>query len=200
MCCYSAIYGASCVLTALPFVALKPGAAYGVDFDPAADLLRAVSDADDNLRIVPSARTITVSRVRGTTFTDALLSPGDPSVVASAYSNNYAGATTTTLYGIDSLSNELLRQGGPDGAPSPNGGVLTSVGALGIDAVGDLGFDIVGGRNGLALAAIRSTGTSSELYTINLATGAATPFNATANTVGVAGSTPALRALAVQLK
>jgi hypothetical protein len=183
-----------------PFVALKPGAAYGVDFNPAADLLRAVSDAEDNLRIVPSARTITVSRVAGATFTDAPLSPGDPSVVATAYSNNYAGATTTTLYSIDSLSNELLRQGGPDGAPSPNGGVLTSVGALGIDAVGDLGFDIVGGRDGLALAAIRTTGTSSELYTVNLATGAATAFNAAANTVGVAGSTPALRALAVQLK
>jgi len=183
-----------------PFVALKPGAAYGVDFNPAADLLRAVSDAEENLRIVPSARTLTVPQVVGATFTDAPLSPGDPSVVASAYSNNYAGATTTTLYGIDSLSNELVRQGGPDGTPSPNGGVLTSVGALGIDAVGDLGFDIVGGRNGLALAAIRTTGTSSELYTVNLATGAATPFNAAANTVGVAGSTPALRALAVQLK
>jgi hypothetical protein len=106
------------------------------------------------------------------------------------------------LFGIDSTSDALVRQGGPDGTPSPNAGLITSIGALGVDFSGDVGFDIAGARNGIAIAAARVSGAASELYAINLATGAATPFNtaAGASVIGTAGTTQPLKGLAVELK
>ena len=189
-----------------PFTTLNAGAAYGLDFNPVPDLLRLVNNAADNLRIVPSARNLgtpPVAQAAGATFTDANLNPGTPMVVAAAYTNSFAGAATTTLFGIDSTSDALVRQGGPDGTPSPNAGLITVIGALGIDANGDVGFDIAGGRNGIAIAAARVGGTSSELYAVNLVTGAATPFNTAAgvsNVIGTAGTTQPLKGLAIELK
>jgi len=188
-----------------PFTTLPVGATYGLDFNPVPDLLRFVADSHENLRIVPSARSLSsVAQVAGATFTDALLAPGTASVVASAYTNSFSGATLTTLFGIDSAGDMLVRQGGPDGAPSPNTGALTDVGLLGVDVLGDAGFDIVGGRNGLALAAIRTadSGTSSRLYTVNLATGAAAAFPVTAGTpiIGTQGTTQQIRSLTIELK
>jgi hypothetical protein len=58
------------------------------------------------------------------------------------------------------------------------------VGKLGVDASEQLAFDIVGGHNGLALLATRSSATSSALFVVNLASGAATPLQATNNEVG----------------
>ena len=55
------------------------------------------------------------------------------------------------LFVLDSVNGRLLRQGGPDGMPSPNGGVLTDVGATGVISTGGANFDIVGGHNGVAL-------------------------------------------------
>lgn len=187
-----------------PFASL-PAGSYGLDFNPVPDLLRVLNDADDNLRIVPSARTLnTVAQVSGATFTDTTLTPGTASVVAAAYTNSFAGATLTTLFGLDSSTDTLIRQGGPDGTPSPNTGVLTTVGALGVDVLGDAGFDIAGGRNGLSLAAIRTadSGISSRLYVINLATGAASAFPVSAGTplIGNAGTTPLIRSLAIEVK
>ena len=91
----------------------------------------------------------------------------DPSVVDVAYTNNVAGATTTTLFGIDAnLSTArrpcptgravpaltLVRQGGvdvPPGTPSPNTGQLFTVGAFGRTGVTAAGFDIAPERDGV---------------------------------------------------
>jgi hypothetical protein len=54
---------------------------------------------------------------------------------------------------------------------SPNGGALTNINPLGVNVSGDVGFDIDAG--GTAFAAL-TVGGLSQLYTINLATGAAT--------------------------
>lgn len=188
-----------------PFTALTLGVGTGVDFNPVPDLLRVVNDSDENLRIVPSARTLnTVAQLAGATFTDATLTPGTASVVAAAYTNAFNGATLTTLFTIDSTADTLLRQGGPDGAPSPNTGALNVIGGLGVAAEGDVGFDITGGRNGLALAAIRPTDSavSSKLYAINLTSGAATlfPVASGTQTIGVEGTTQQIRSLAIELK
>ena len=64
-----------------------------------------------------------------------------------------------------------MRQGGVNGTPSPNGGVITTIGSLGVNTDANVGFDIARGTN-TAYAALR-VGGSSGLYTINLATGAA---------------------------
>ncbi|HZW07295.1 MAG TPA: DUF4394 domain-containing protein, partial [Phycisphaerales bacterium] len=55
----------------------------------------------------------------------------------------------------------------------PNNGTLNTVGGLGVDVQDMGGFDI--GQNNVAFAAIRPVGSARTfLYTINLATGAAT--------------------------
>src|SRR5207249_880313 len=69
------------------------GTGFGIDFNPVADRLRLVSDADQNLRLNANDGTLTA--------TDALLAfaAGDvnfgvnPDVTSVAYSNSFAGAT-----------------------------------------------------------------------------------------------------------
>jgi hypothetical protein len=139
-----------------PFTGLS-GNSFGIDFNPVVDRLRVVSDTEQNLRINPTT---------GGVITDNPLNPGDPSVTGAAYSNNFAGATTTTLYVIDSQSNTLAIQN------PPNNGSLSTVGPLGGDAPQIVGFDI-SPNSGIAYASALIVG-SSTLYTIDLATGTAT--------------------------
>ena len=86
--------------------------------------------------------------------------------VGVAYTNNFAGATTTTLYGIDSNLDILTIQN------PPNNGTLNTIGPLGFDTSGSVGFDIA--TAGTAFASLSVSGLAG-LFTINLATGAATP-------------------------
>lgn len=153
--------GASAV--AGPFTPALSGTAFGVDFNPTVDRIRFISDTGQNGRLNPDTG--------ATAGTDTPLSGGGGSAVAAAYTNNFVGAATTTLYVIDSANDSLYIQGGLNGTPSPNTGVLTLVGPLGVDTSAVAGFDIIGA--GTAFAAL-STQTGSGLYSINLSTGAAT--------------------------
>jgi len=74
----------------------------------------------------------------------------------------------TTLYNLDLATDVLAVQ-----AP-PNDGILTTVGVLGFDATGAAGFDIAT-TGGAFAALIGPDGPRHGLYSINLATGAATP-------------------------
>lgn len=135
----------------------------GVDFNPVPDRLRVVGGNDQNFRINVDTGAVTV---------DGTLNPGDPNITAVAYTNNVAGATTTTLYDIDYISDRLLIQN------PPNNGTLVSVGSLGIDIDSRGGFDILT-QNGMDIAFAALTpidASGSTLYTINLLTGAATPI------------------------
>lgn len=156
---------------------------YAFDINPSADRIRVVTDRDENLRIHPDTGALLA--------TDTVITPNSE-IVGTAYSNNFTGAATTTLYGIDRATSALVTIGGINGTPSPNGGVLNLVGALGV-AVSDykVGFDIES-RTGLAYAVINVGGVNS-LYTINLATGAATLAGA------VGAGNVALHGLAVSL-
>jgi hypothetical protein len=180
------------------------GVAGGFDFNPAADRLRLVNADNDNLRFNP----VTFTPVDGDAVapgvqadTDLAFDAGDPNamanpfVVAAAYDrNDNDGATATTLFGIDSALNVLVRQGGVDGTPSPNGGLLFTVGALGVNPTEIAGLDISGagaGGSGTAVAALQLEGeTVSKIYNLNLATGAAT-------LVGTVGGGEALRDIAI---
>lgn len=134
------------------------GTSFGMDFNPTVDRIRLVSDTEQNLRINPDGTL---------TATDAALNPAG-NVVAVAYSNNFVGGGTTTLYSIDSSSGVL----GIISVPN-SGGPINAVGSLGLGTSlsGGLGFDI-SGRTGTAYASIL-TGGLSRLYSINLTTGAA---------------------------
>lgn len=133
------------------------GSQFGVDFNPVVDRLRVVSDLDQNLRINPDTGAVTV---------DTALNPANPTVVAAAYTNNTVGAGSTALYAIDTVADTLRLQN------PANSGALTTIGALGIDATNSGGFDIAPELN-TAYAALR-VGTTTQLYQIDLATGAAT--------------------------
>lgn len=175
-----------------------PVSTYGFDFNPAADALRLVNRDEGNLRILPSTRT---AGSLGATFVDTALNPTAAGVVAAGYTNNFAGTASTTLYAIGGSVSTLYRQGGLAGDPSPNGGALTSVGALGVNSAFDVGFDIVGGNNGLALAVLDQA-SAATLYSVNLSTGVAALYNGTTTPSAstIAGTTGPVRGLALQLK
>lgn len=162
------------------------GSGFGVDFNPVPNALRIVSNAEQNLRITAGGT--------GVVNNDSALNPGNPNIVGAAYSNNVPGGIggQTTLYVIDSLTDQVLTQGSVNFPPgtSPNTGTLFPVGALGFDTNENVGFDI-SGLTGAAFASLTApTGIASQLFTINLGTGAAT-------LVGGIGGGAALRGISV---
>lgn len=177
------------------------GSEFGVDFNPAPDRIRVVSNMGQNLRLNPDNGTLagtdgTLAYAMGDTNESKT-----PRVITSAYSNNFAGvsATGTTLYGIDSTLDILVTQGSVNSTPvSPNTGQLFTVGPLGVDASDITSLDI-SDASGLAYATITLPGeAASRLYRINL-----TPANATtpvATQVGMVGGTEQIRSLGVVLR
>jgi hypothetical protein len=157
------------------------GSAFGFDFNPTVDRIRLTSNAGQNLRLNPNNGAVAA--------TDGALgyASGDrnagsaPGIVASAYTNNFGGAGSTTLYNIDATNDVLVSQ------IPPNNGTLNTIGALGINATNDTSFDIMSDRLG-SDAGYLSLGSS--FYTINLA-------NGSASFVGTIGGGVAVRAIAV---
>lgn len=189
--------GAAPVATAGPRLTLNTdrsavvpvGTAFGVDFNPAADLLRVVSDTGQDLRIAvtdrPASAAAAPGATAGTTFYDGALKyalAGDPAdtntppttvinpdvnagkiprASAAAYSNNVAGTTSTKLFVVDSGLSVLNLQN------PPNAGIFNTVGPLGVPAGVPAAFDIDAAGTGYG-----SFGPT--LYTVNAGTGAAT--------------------------
>jgi len=83
----------------------------------------------------------------------------------------HAGADSTTLFGIDITHDQLVRIGGVNGNPSPNGGLVTPIGPLGMDAGPRSSFDIA--ADGTAYAVFNVDALES-LYLIDLSRGTAT--------------------------
>ena len=139
-----------------------PGATV-IDFNPMANRLRVFANTT-NFRLTPSTGTVTMDG----TLTYAAGDPNagaTPNLVAAAYTNNFAGPTSTALYSIDaSLNTLVLHTNGPTFSTLTTVGTLT-LGGLTFDALpGVTGFDVltVGGVN----TAYFSSG--NNLYTLNL--------------------------------
>ena len=154
-----------------PFATALSGTEFAFDFNPTVDRIRVVSDTGQNLRLNPN--TGGIAAVDGAINGVA----GVVGATAAGYTfNDVDNATGTTLYVIDSVSDALYMQGGPNNMPSPNNGTLFMVGALGVDISERNGFDIVtSGATNTAYAAFQ-VGSIGSLYTINLTNGAATPI------------------------
>jgi uncharacterized protein DUF4394/Calx-beta domain-containing protein len=192
--------------TVPPFTAGSPP---GVDFNPTVDRLRLVDEANDNLRFNP----VTFQPVdgdanagNGTTPDASLAYIGtdanvgqNPGVVASAYDrNDLDGATATTLFGIDSALDLLVRQGAVDGnagdvpgGGSANGGLLTTLGSLGVNVSTTTALDIApggaGSPGGIAyMAAVPQGGGGSTLYDIDISA----PGVGSATALGAIGGDP----------
>jgi hypothetical protein len=149
-----------------PAAPIAGGTTWGFDFNPVVDRIRIVNDADANLRFDPDTGALV--------DTDTSLTPASASIVGAAYDRNVAGGTATTLYAIDVSGIELVRIGGVDGNPSPNGGVVTAVGSLMTAIEHDAGFDIDGPTNTAWAVMAEFFSGAVGLYTIDLSTGAAT--------------------------
>lgn len=152
--------------------------AFGIDFDPVADLmgtasLRITSINGQNLSVDVNPGMIGVATVDG-----GFSFNGVPEGFASvAYSNNDADpGTGTVLFGIVNVTRgraDLYRQ------IDPGAGTLSFVGQLGVSTGGDgTGFDVSGfsGTSFLALFGGTREKNGSFLFSVDLATGAATPI------------------------
>ena len=144
------------------------GTDFGVDFNPVPDRLRVTSNQDQNLRLNPLNGSLAGTDTPLAYAAADVNAGANPNVVGSAYINNVAGATSTTLYDIDSSLDILAIQN------PPNNGTLNTVGALGFNTSDLVGFDI-SGVSAIAFASLTGpTAGVSQLFTINLTTGAAT--------------------------
>ncbi|WP_435598224.1 DUF4394 domain-containing protein [Streptomyces anulatus] len=152
------------------------GRQFGVDFNPAANRLRVISNTGQNLRhnIDDSAAPL------GTTTDGTLTNPITPpttatGVTGAAYTNNdLNAATATTLFDIDTMADRVSLQ-----SPA-NAGTLAPTGNLGVNAGPDAGFDIYfslkqGTNRGFAT--LNTAGTA-RLYEVDVLTGAARDLGA----------------------
>jgi hypothetical protein len=154
-------------------VALE-GTAFGVDFDPAADRLRIVSNTGQNLRHDVNAGGATIEDAD---LNDLAGSPPAPvpalGIIGAAHTNNDLDpATGTTLFDLDAATDQLAIQ-----AP-PSGGTLTPTGKLTVDTGRITAFDVYSVlKSG---AAVRNVGFAALLvdslrgfYRVDLLTGRA---------------------------
>jgi hypothetical protein len=149
------------------------GSFFDVDFNPVTDRLRVVSDARQNLRLNPDTA-LALADPNLTYAAGDINGPLNPSIVGVAYTNNFGGASASTLYGIDwQLDNLVIQADATDDT-----GRLLTVGSLGVDTTAYVGFDIAPGA-GVAYASLTLQGdTVSRLFTINLTTAQATQLGA----------------------
>lgn len=171
---------ATAIGSGLSLVSGVPNGRVGFDFNPTADRIRLVfgdsrpttsGGTDANYRLNPITGAIAA------TDTNVFYGSGDagtgtdPIIVGVAYSNNTAGAASTTTYAYDFARDSIVTLGSVGGTPtSPNSGQLFTVGGSGITTdSADLGFDI-SGTTGIGYINARLNGTE-NLYTVNLTGG-----------------------------
>ena len=183
--------GAATLKTSLAGASLT-GQSVGIDFNPTADFagassLRVVTGAGNNYAVNADTGVIgnTASNI-GNGYTAVAYTNSTPGV-------NPGAGDTTDLYYINSTNNTLNYLNTGFNSPGTNGGIQT-VGALGLDPLSANGFDILGNGKGYALFNVDDGTLNSQLFSINLATGAATyvtTLNGTFNGLtGVAAAVP----------
>jgi len=156
-----------------------------VNFNPAADRLRVITNTGQNLRINVDT---------GATITDGAINPtaNNPVIVAAAYTNAFAGTATTKLYSIDQTSDRIYLQ-------NANAGTLGNSAPLGdnLDTQGGGGFDI-DPINNVGYAALKISG-SYKFYQLNLAN-VGTANNTVFNTTDLANyyTTGGIRGIALK--
>jgi hypothetical protein len=126
------------------------GTQFGVDFNPVADRLRLISNTGQNLR---------VDVTTGVAVVDGAINGAPASVTASAYTNSFAGTTSTQLYDLDAAGTLYLQD-------PPNNGTLASPVPLNVSFTTTNGFDI-DARNNVGYAALTVAGLT-QLYTVPL--------------------------------
>jgi hypothetical protein len=155
------------------------GTSFGVDFNPAANRLRVVSNTGQNLRHNLDDATATMPPLAGMTVPDGVLNvpPATTTpvmgIAGAAYTNNDLDPdTATTLFDLDTAADQISAQ-----SPA-NGGALAPTGKLLVDAGPVAGFDIstrtafgtTQGNRGFAAVSVLGR---SSFYQVSLLTGRA---------------------------
>jgi hypothetical protein len=143
-------------------------------WDPVTDLLRLINGGN-NLTINVSGQLVSTN----TSISFSLSDPNagkSPQLAAMAYDNGVAGASNTTLYGLDVASQCLVIIGGGANPDPAAAGLLGTVGSLGVAFGGNAGMAIQASTN-TAYAALAPTGTGASLYSVDLQNGAASFIN-----------------------
>lgn len=172
------VTGVATAVGAAP-VTLQPNMSeINFDFNPTVDRIRVTGSNTANYRLHPVTGAIAA--------TDGTLAyaAGDvnvgttPAIVAGAYTNSFIGATATTLYNYDAALNVITTQ-----AP-PNNGTQNTIGMSGVlvDANNpavdlDIFFNAATQTNTAILVALSGVIPTTNFYTVNLATGAATAIS-----------------------
>ncbi|GAQ50577.1 DUF4394 domain-containing protein [Streptomyces acidiscabies] len=167
------------------------GTTFDIDFNPAADRLRVISNNGQNLRH---------NLNDNTTVADSMLNIPPATtyalgVTGAAYTNNdLVGSTGTTLVDVDTYNDQIVIQS------PPNAGNLVATGLLGFDANLDAGIDIFSTlTNGkttanAAFASLTPYGASTPtLYSVDILTGSPTaigqfPLNITDLAITLTGT------------
>ncbi|RNF48840.1 DUF4394 domain-containing protein [Marinomonas hwangdonensis] len=156
------------------------GELYGVDFNPAADRIRVVTDGGVNGRMHPETGLYVdnQSEMSGVQFDGDLQYSADdvaygltPRLVAAAYTYNAKNNKLTTNFAIDAAQGTLVTQGTREtevNQVSPNTGKLYTVGSLATGPVVDAHFDIADVTNAAYVALSTQDKASYTLYKINL--------------------------------
>jgi len=177
-----------------PFQPALNGTVFGFDFDPVTDRARVVSDNHQNLLLNPETGAVTTVYEPTAYALGDVNAGGSSEVTGLAYTNNYAGATTTTLYGFDYAHSGLLVKIDP-----LDSGKLKTVGRVQNTYTGDAwpdnkfaAFDIA--DTGTAYMALSfndmDAGPMLSFFTIDLATAATTGL-------GSIGKSEFIRSIAV---
>ncbi|MGB8169359.1 MAG: DUF4394 domain-containing protein [Chthoniobacteraceae bacterium] len=154
-----------------------------IEFDPVADNIRVIrgTATNNNLTVNPNTGALIATQTTLNVPTGDPLNPDGLSgsisgIVGTAYSNNTAGASSTTLYGFDFLTSALVRIGGLNGSPSADGGLVTTINkpASLSNSNAGLGMDISGATGTLFETHDDPTGTFMSFFSRNLTTGAKT--------------------------
>ncbi len=157
---------------AFSFSTASPAHAFGFDFNPRVDRIRAVNASDENMRANPNN-----GGRADFPANDTDLNPAGQQVSAIAYdrvSETFLGVpNTSTVYGINPVTDMLVTVGGINGSPSPNGGGVFGIGGLTVNAASGASINLDIALDGTAYATM-TVGGNSGLYTVNLTSGAAT--------------------------
>ena len=161
------------------------GQNFGVDFNPAANALRIISDTGQNLRqpfADPAAKTANDKALTNPAAPPATGTIPALGAASAGYTNNDEDkATGTALFVLDTKADRVSIQ-----SPA-NSGTFAPMGALGVDAGPTAGFDIynapAGSSTGMMALATLNVGGNYGLYRIDVLTGKAEPLGELAQDV-----------------
>ena len=169
---------------------IGPGTFYGMGFNFVANRIRVTTDTGGNYRL--NQTSVTNGAVMTTNDPALAYAAGGaaPALSGNAYSFN---GGTLTLYALDHQTNSLVASTTP-----ATFNVFNTLGGLGLDFQGSVGFDIsvagvANAANRFGYASLTTNGTQFGLYPVHLSTGLATltgNFAAGVSILDIAAASP----------